>query len=150
MADADFTFIIPEKEIERALKKLKNLTTDKTLLAFGEIGERVVNDARTNKDYEDQTANLKSSTGYVLIDGTKFVKQDYKNVNGSVKSELDGAKIGLEIAKNANETKRGEVGLIIDSGMDYSDEVESKGYNVLTAFIPAISEYAKTIEKRFK
>ena len=150
MAKSDFTLIIPEKEIERALKKLNILTTDKTLLAFGEIGERVVNDARTNKNYKDQTANLKSSTGYVLIDGTKFVKQDYKNVKGSVKSELDGAKIGIEIAKSANETKRGEVGLIIDSGMDYSEEVESKGYNVLTAFIPSILEYAKTIEKRFK
>lgn len=150
MAKSDFTVILPEKEIERALKKLKGLTTEKTLLAFGEIGEKVANDARTNKNYKDQTANLKNSTGYVIIDGTEFVKEDFANYKGKIESDIKGADVGLEIAKKANDTKRGEVGLIIVAGMGYAEDLETKKYKVLTAFLPQISEIAKTIEKRLK
>lgn len=150
MAKKDtFTLIDNTKELEKAFESMLKVTGEKTFLAFGEIGEKVVNQARTEKTYKDQTANLKSSTGYIIVEGSKLSKKDYKKVKGSIKSDVNGTVVGLEIAKESSDATKNEIELIIDAGMDYASYVEKKGKNVLTAFIPTAGEVAKLIEKRF-
>ena len=146
----DFTVILPDKQMQAAFDELKNYSTDKTLDAFGHIGESVVNVARSEKDYKDRTANLKNSIGYIITDGKQYVKEDFKHEKGEVESFENGTKIGLEIAKEANDTKRGEVGLTIVAGMEYSEQLETKEYKVLTFALPTAIKVAKEIGSYIK
>jgi hypothetical protein len=128
-----------EKAIEKALKELYAANEEKGVFALGAVAEQVINKARKEKTYQDQTGNLRNSTGYILVENSKDVKEDF--------GSGEGAKIGKKIALENKSNNKNEVQLIIDSGMEYSIEVESKGYKVLSFALPSIIGLSKEIQK---
>lgn len=95
------------------------------------IGESVVAEARSANSYQDQTGNLRSSTGYAIL-------KDGKVLSGSsflpVKiTATDGGKKGKELIKDlASKYSQGYV-LLVVAGMDYAVYVEAMGLNVLSS-----------------
>lgn len=114
-------------DIARLLKAKKEIIEEAILGRLKFVGEKFIRNARTNGNYKDQTGNLRSSIGYVIL---KDGKQIFTNFRG--KKEAGQLK-AIEVANEAaEEFKRGFV-LIVVAGMEYAASVESKSYDVLTA-----------------
>lgn len=114
-------------------------------------GEKCVNYARNTelkgKDYKDQTGNLRSSTGYVVVvDGTVVQISSFD----SVKDDTEGTKTGKDYALQLAEDYPEGIVLIVVAGMNYAVYVANKGYDVLdTAEIQAeiiITQLIKDLE----
>ena len=133
-----------EQIINNAFEKLYKINDLKVFQALGLIGEKVINKARLEGDYQNRTSNLRNSTGYIINEGSKTTKKDYKNESS------EGGKKGLQVAKEFSSAKEGEIELVINAGMEYAIHVESKGKTVLSAFIPEAVQVAKTIEGYYK
>ncbi|SFE54357.1 hypothetical protein SAMN03003324_00841 [Pedobacter antarcticus] len=121
-----FTNAQVRKELERQLERIESAIISR--LQY--IGETFVNNARLNGKYLDQTGNLRSSIGYIVMKNRKVVKENFE------KSGKGGPK-GVSSAKDyINKLKlnfgNGYV-LIVVAGMDYAAAVESRGKDVLTA-----------------
>lgn len=96
------------------------------MLAY--LGELSVNHARTAGDYTDQTGNLRSSIGYVVIANGKRVKQNFLSVGGP-----DGVRKAKALVDELQERFPTGFALIVVAGMNYAFYVETKGRNVLSS-----------------
>ena len=94
------------------------------------VGEACVTEARTNGRYKDQTGNLRSSIGYVVVDDGRIVHQgaSQKYLEG-MQGETEGIRYSREIAA---EVGKG-IALIVVAGMEYAVYVEARGLNVLSS-----------------
>lgn len=106
------------------------------------IGEEVVNLAREKKNYTDRTGNLISSTGYCIYKYGNRIKENFE-ANPSVPTEPTGDEEGRQIADEA--ANSGDLVLSIVAGMEYAQNVEDKGYLVLSAFVPSQAKMEKRI-----
>lgn len=137
---------------------------DKILRAFiatlAYLGEMCVNEARNSGSYSDQTGNLRSSIGYVIVHDGKIVKEDFKRIKKITKSKkpLDGytgMDSGLSLAHTLA-TKINGIGLIVVAGMNYAVYVEAMEFNVLTTaealckskFKPMMKQLQQKIAKK--
>lgn len=115
------------------------------------VGETCIRDQRIVANFTDQTGNLRSSIGYVvLVDGVVINRSSFE----SIKQGKEGANEGLLYAQRiASQYKTGIV-LIIVAGMNYASYVSAKGYNVIdTAHLIAenmINSLLKTITQNDK
>lgn len=103
------------------------------------IGEEFVDKAKENANFEDDTGNLRSSIGcVVLIDGK--VQRSYYPTTTTDKNG-DGKKRAREfIQELAAEYNEGVV-LVCFAGMQYAAAVESlEGYDVISNSVPLESE----------
>lgn len=102
-------------------------------------GEEFMNKARTNGNYQDQTGNLRSSIGYIVLKDGAIVQQSFlEGKKGSDKKT--GVQRGKIFADEvALQFPRGYV-LIGVAGMEYAAAVESKGYDVITSSAPEQSD----------
>lgn len=113
------------------------------------IGEECVNAARISeqkgKDYLDQSGNLRSSTGYVIVvDGQIVSESSFEVVKEGRQGSLEGRQLAEKLA---NEYTDGTV-LIFVAGMKYAVHVADKGYDVLaSAEDLARREIPKMLEK---
>lgn len=97
------------------------------------VGEKAVNEARASGSYNDQTANLRNSTGFVIVINGKVVSEDFtSSANGKEKTTLDGKAIGRKLAYDLASGYQ-DIALIVVAGMNYASYVEARGYNVLTS-----------------
>lgn len=105
-------------------------TEDSIISRLKLIGEEFIVNARSIDTYKDQTGNLRSSIGYVLLkNGKAIFGSDFE----IVKNGRDGQSKGRKYIKELiSQYKTGYV-LICVAGMDYAASVESKGKDVLTA-----------------
>ena len=92
------------------------------------VGEQVLNEARRNGSYEDQTGNLRSSTGYVVVANGKVVQTSSFEV---VKKGSDGSKRGKAYALELASRYPTGIVLICVAGKEYAAYVSARGYNVL-------------------
>lgn len=92
------------------------------------IGEKVRNEALERGSYTDQSKNLRSSVGYVIVvDGQLYKVGEFGKPDGN----NEGKEIGESYAKSLiNKFPKGIV-LIVVAGMEYAGYVSAKGYNVL-------------------
>lgn len=98
------------------------------LYNFGVIGERVLNAARSTNSYKDQTGNLRSSIGYVIVkDGRIVQSSDFAVVKDGDKGNKEGKAFARELAR---EYDKGIV-LIVVAGMNYAYYVKKRGYDVI-------------------
>lgn len=126
--------------IQRALEKRKREYI--TWLQY--VGEMCVNDARLSGSYTDRTGNLRSSTGYAIIDNGQIVKSaDFKQVAQGSAGPTNGKQFLQRIATESNSA----LVLVIVAGMNYAAYVQDKGYNVLDS-AEALAE--KLISKLLK
>lgn len=116
-ADIDRWFEIFEENAETAIyEKLQ------------ESGEYFVRLARESGSYQDQTGNLRSSIGYVIVkDGAVLISNFQQTANGT-----EGIATGKRIAATIASGVKGLV-LIGVAGMDYAMHVEAKGFEVISS-----------------
>jgi len=110
-------------EIEDSLEEIAE--------GFALFGEQYVNDARTGGSYKDQTGNLRASNGYVVSRDKKRTKTKFDG--GKPTGEAAAASLASEVLKGEPPDSLVLIGV---AGMEYAGEVESRGYSVMTPFIP--------------
>lgn len=104
------------------------------------LGEKCLTEARTNHTYTDQTGNLTSSMGYIVVANGSIVdtagfNQGVKSISSGTGTKYggDGSQIGKSLAESLALNYRTGYALIVVAGMSYAAYVESKGFNVLTS-----------------
>lgn len=128
-----------EQSIDKALEVIVN--------TFMFVGESCIREARDNGSYTDQTGNLRSSIGYVVVVDGQIVR---KKVVDLVKSGTEGTKEADAFLKRLASEHSTGICLIVVAGMNYASYVEWRGYNVLTSaellaerLVPQILEQIK-------
>ncbi len=122
--------------IRASLKEKFEEYDRKTLEALQYAGEEFVNKARLVRTYFDDTGNLRSSIGYVILKDGKVIYQNFRKAADSTDGEL-GVLEGMNLANDlAKEHPHGFV-LIGLAGMNYAAAVESRGYDVITGSDPS-------------
>lgn len=104
------------------------------------IAEKFVKNARSKGAYTDQTGNLRSSIGYIILKDGSEIRSDFERsmkTSGGKRRKRNYGKDGIKVAKELIEEiksnfPKGYV-LIVVAGMDYAAAVEAKGYDVITS-----------------
>lgn len=115
--------ITTDAEIDRQLEEY--VAQAKYIIArrLCRIGEEVVNEMRMKGTYQDQTGNLRSSTGYVVVMDGKIVEM---SAFETVKQGADGSKQGKAFVKELASKFPTDTVLIVVAGMDYAYYVQNK------------------------
>lgn len=128
--------IVPKfkaSDLDKIFKEAENQMFEKVIRVLKYAGEIAINEAKNNGAYQDQTANLRNSIGYVICVDGKIINENFSlSAQGTEPSTENGLKIGRDLAISiARQSK--EISLVIVAGMKYAAYVESRGYNVLTS-----------------
>lgn len=121
-------------DIERILREKIEKYHQKVIRILRFVGEMCINEARTNGSYQDQTGNLRSSIGYIVLkDGKPIEKGGFAPTERGTKKGKDGQKEGeVFINKVISQYPKGFV-LVVVAGMKYASYVEARNYNVLSS-----------------
>ncbi len=118
----------PLGEIDAYVEERVKLWKKAMVRLFAQIGEECRNAAILCHRYKNQTRNLESSTGYVIVDDGHVVK------TGGFSAVLDGAE-GAKEGKKYIKTLVGQFStglcLIVVAGMKYAAYVSDMGLDVL-------------------
>lgn len=140
-----FTPTFTQADVRRLVLLKAKRMEEAVLSRLQQIGEQFVSDARSDGSYTDQTGNLRSSIGYVILkDGVQLELSGFE-----VKKEgAEGSQRGKALADQiATDYPRGFV-LIVVAGMEYAAAVEAKGYDVLTmSSLKAASDLKKAMQR---
>lgn len=118
----------PMSEVTDYLNKRLAAIEEITLRNLSYIGEQVLNQARSAGNYKDQTGNLRSSIGYIIVKDGRIVRSsDF----GVVKDGDKGAKDGKQFARRLAQQYNSGIVLIVVAGMNYAAYVKKRGYDVL-------------------
>ncbi len=126
-----------QAEIERELQKRAMRIETAIIRRLQFLGEKCLIECRTNKTYMDQTGNLTSSMGYLIVANGRIL--DVKGFNQSLVGSRgtaynnEGSGRGESLAKEAAAKYSSGYALIVVAGMEYAAYVESRGYNVLSS-----------------
>lgn len=111
---------------ESAIENAK--TAVKDTLSY--VGEQAANEARLHGSYHDDTGNLRSSIGYVIVSDGKVVIGEQKQY----KDGKEGLSKGKAMLNRLAAAREGDVDLHIVAGMDYAEYVERRHHkNVLSS-----------------
>jgi hypothetical protein len=123
-----------EADVRRALD-LGALEIERGILRiFQFVGEKFVKDAKESLkidagmfpkgDYQDQTANLRSSIGFMVLKDGIVQSQKVE------RSQSEGVAAAMSLLYRIPKEGYQLIGV---AGMDYASAVESRGYNVITS-----------------
>lgn len=120
-------------DFEDAFKQMELIAEQNVIRIFRFAGEKAVNVAKGSTEYQDRTANLRNSIGFVIAKKGQIIDEHFDpSAKGSIPSNLDPLKFGkglaTEVARGTN-----ELTLIIVAGMRYAVYLEAKGRDVLTS-----------------
>lgn len=122
------TLETPKSELDAFLLERARRVNVAVKRGFAVAGEKAINAARRYGSYTDRTGNLRSSTGYTLVEDGRILNQSAFKV---VRKGAEGAEAGRDLAdKLANDYTKA-VSLIVVAGMSYAQYVQAKGYDVL-------------------
>lgn len=111
------------------------------------IGEEAINTARTSRRYLDQTGNLTSSIGYVILrNGSVMSKAGFDKVKNGDEGVMQGENLAMSLASNYPY----DYALVVVAGMDYAAYVEAKGLGGMTAAELQSKASVEQFVKRFK
>lgn len=117
-------------DIEHMLQQKIALYQEKIVRIFHIVGEKCINEAREHGSYQDQTGNLRSSIGYVVLqDGKPIEKGGFKLTKSGGSGQKEGETF---INKIISQYPKGFV-LVVVAGMKYAAYVEARNYNVLSS-----------------
>ena len=121
-------------DIERILREKIEKYHQKVIRILRIVGEKCINEAREYGSYQDQTGNLRSSIGYIVLkDGKPIEKGGFAPTERGTKKGKDGQKEGETfINKVTSQYPKGFV-LVVVAGMKYAAYVEAHNYNVLSS-----------------
>lgn len=128
------------KQVEMELARRSRSIEAAIIRRLQFLGEKCLIECRTNKSYQDQTGNLTSSMGYVVVANGMIVQshgfnQGVQSLSGNSGTAVgkSGMATGQALAKEVAQEFRTGYALIVVAGMNYAAAVEAKGYNVLTS-----------------
>lgn len=113
-----------EQYLDKRAEEIERVMTNNLIY----VGESAVNEARKSGRYKDQTGNLRSSIGYLILKDGKVVKESAFPV---VKSGKKGAEAGRQFIQSLISENSSGLVLIVVAGMEYAAYVEAKNLNVL-------------------
>lgn len=120
-------------QFDSLFKQAEEQQINKIVRVLRFVGEKSVNEARASGTYQDRTANLRNSIGYVIIVNGKIVDENFSaSAKGNEPSSEDPVKYGKKLAHEIA-SRYNDIALIVVSGMKYGAYVEARGYNVLTS-----------------
>lgn len=141
------------QEIEADLQRCRQAV----ILELIYTGEEAVKLQRGSHGYLDQTGNLTSSIGYMVLDHGKVVSMsNFAQVATKKRGRPKGSKSGSSIGKQkaaelAAKYASDDLALVILAGMDYASHVEAKGLNVIdTAQLHVLGNLPPRIKKRLE
>ncbi len=123
----------PMSEINAAIKAEAERVNMFTIRALSYLGELCVIEAKDRpqeSSWFDQSGNLRSSIGYVIVHNGKIIK--YSGFN-QVKQGIDGIKEGKELAVELAKQYTSGYALIVVAGMNYAELVEAMDNKVVLA-----------------
>ena len=95
------------------------------------IGEQCLNAARQTDSYKDQTGNLRSSIGYVIVEDGRVVQASDFSPSDKGTDKATGQATGKAYANELAARFPSGLTLLIVAGMNYAAYVSAKGYDVL-------------------
>lgn len=129
-------------DIRKVTEDFYNRVLAGALMSLEDAAQKVVEEAKLQETYVDQTGNLRSSIGYVIFFNGEKVAGSFGSGAGAEK----GKSVSEEIASKYT---KGFV-VVIVAGMEYAAYVEAKGYDVLTGssfmFSPYLLQNMKVLE----
>lgn len=120
-----------KSDIEREFNRRVQLIDDAIILNLQYLGEECINEARISGSYTDQTGNLRSSVGYIIVSNGRVVSTGGFGGNYG-KGGAQGESTGEAYAKSLAAKYRSGYALVVVAGMDYAEKVEANGKNVLS------------------
>ncbi len=123
------TPLFTPRYVQNIMQDYVTKKVNKEIAILIRIGEDFVNKARTKGEYMDDTGNLRSSIGYILIDNGKVINQKFSG------NDAEGKIAAMDYANQIKSKYKGLV-LIGIAGMNYAAAVEAKGYDVITGSAP--------------
>lgn len=137
-------------DFERMFQHAEDHAEEQFIRILKWVGEKEVNEAKENGNYQDHTANLRNSIGYVVsVDGQVVDENFNASKHGTEPSNEDPLKYGRTLAVEVAQSKRG-ISLVVVAGMRYASYVESKGRVVLTSAEQFASQYLPNLLKQLK
>ena len=137
-------------DFERMFQHAESQAEEQFIRILKWVGEKAVNEAKENGNYQDHTANLRNSIGYVVsVDGQVVDENFNASKHGTEPSNKDPLKYGRTLAVEVAQSKRG-ISLVVVAGMRYASYVESKGRVVLTSAEQFASQYLPNLLKQLK
>lgn len=124
-----------QSEIKAYLQKKSDLIEQMIIRRLALVGLKCVKHARERDTYQDQTANLRNSIGFIIVRNGKIMMDNFEKSGIPKKADSNGdngVKIGRSLAMSLVGKYRKGFALIVVAGMNYAVKVESKGYDVLT------------------
>lgn len=132
-----------QDEIDRQVEEAMDRMMQAVVYNLQVIGEKCVNEARNlpslsrddpvaefphQPNYIDDTGNLRSSIGYVIIiDGQIVAESSFQ----AVKNGKEGSDEGKTFAESLVSNYPDRIALVVVAGMHYAEYVAAKGYDVL-------------------
>ena len=115
-----------KEDVKKRFDEFADVVKEEEIKMLLLLGEKCVIHARNlGKDvgYEDQTGNLRSSTGFTVFDHGESVHEFYDQV----KDGSEGSKTGKELALKIGEQNKDTICLVVVAGMDYALFLEANG-----------------------
>ena len=87
-------------EVDAYLEEQIQRIEQQTIYNLSYVGERCLNEARSTNSYKDQTGNLRSSIGYVIVKDGKIVQMsDFTTVKNGREGTQGGAAFARQLVK---------------------------------------------------
>ena len=125
------------KDLRKLQDQIEQNMFQQAIKAYQYIGEKLISHAREKVGFTDQTGNLRSSIGYILFVNGQVYNSNYL---GSSEGQAEGKKLASDIKAGI---PKQPIVLVCTAGMNYAYQVETKGYNVLSA----TENYAESVVK---
>lgn len=132
------------RQFQNVFDQFEKQIVSKLIKPLQFAGETFVNEARTNNTYFDDTGNLRSSIGYIILIDGKVVDASFAKQSGSNDGDLGKLQGQTFASEVADEFPKGLV-LIGVAGMEYAASVEAHGYDVITGAASKTGELLKSI-----
>lgn len=140
--------VTPREEIEGYMEKQLERLRYVAVRNFSYIGEVCLNKARSTDSYKDQTGNLRSSIGYVIVEDGHIVEMSDFALSDKGSDRVTGQRTGRAyVSELARRYSKGLV-LIVVAGMDYAAYVSAKGYDVVDSSELIVDGLVKQLFKK--
>ena len=124
-----------EGQVKQMVAEALSVARKKAIAVLAKAGQEAVNMARSHteksgNDWHDQTANLRSSIGYLICEnGVPLVEGEFKQ---EAPTATEGPSTGRSYAQELASSTHG-LALVVVAGMKYAVYVADKGYDVLSS-----------------
>lgn len=138
-----------DRDLERWFDIFVERTEEKTYQLLARAGEVFVKYARDKGRYQNQTGNLRSSIGYIIVRDSEILTENFEPSDKGT-DRITGLGKARQLATQVGSNHPAGWQLICVAGMNYAASVEAMGKDVITCAVTAMEEdLRKQIQKVF-